>query len=145
MTETQDDLNALFGFVIVKIDDDFALKVRRVLSKKQNRVVGHVLGESQKAQSRLNEMIIISMKKEGDEGYLPEDEIIKQSEELEDQLCADLVRGCQAMLWHDGEGLPLEDMSVVSISQLYNVLREQVSHSFSDELRKAFPQNGSRA
>jgi len=161
---SKDDLDAMFGVTIVPFAEGVSVKVRRVLSRGQQRTLSDVevahsrlLGKMQKlstdaiesdraatAVERANKDAIDSGEKAVP---VPERMSDLAQEEaargFEDELANDLVRGCNAMLT-DTEALMLDTWSISSLGQLFRFAKDVTGKSLTEALTGAFPQNGSR-
>lgn len=129
---TTQDLDNLFGIVSVPFDN-VTMQLRRVLTRAQSRTVADVLTNSSKIQVAIAAM---------DFDALDENQAAEVARKMEDDICADLVRGCSACIVNHDE-LGLDEWSVVSLTQLFNFLREQTAKTLTDAMRSTFPQNGS--
>lgn len=158
-----DQLDGMFGTTIV----GFAganVKVRRVLSRKQQRTVSDVEVNMVRIQERLLALAAkvalsakeadkaeranaAALKDGGDTVEVPE--VMSEEDQLaaavrgEEELADDLVRGIEAMCM-DTTALMLNDWSIPSLTQLFTFARDVAGKSLKEALLAAFPQSGSR-
>lgn len=134
---TTQDLDAMYGFVHMKIGDS-AFAVRRILAKKQSRTVVWAVNRATKGQQAILQVDLNATEER------PEEAIEREIEQLEDQLTLDMATGVRAMLWQDGGDIDFTEWSLTSLAQLFGALREGVGATLKAELDATFPQNGSK-
>lgn len=158
------DLDAMFGFSTLTFEG-VTIKLRKVLSKAQQRTLKDVAIATQRLQLSINDLLREAIELERAASRveaenrklagapdrmqpvpprMPEEEQEARATAAEDQIEVELVRGCTAILVN-AEDLHLDQWGIESLTQLFVFLKESTSKSLKDALLAAFPQSGSVA
>lgn len=136
------EMDSMFGIDIIPLGGT-SLRVRRVLSRQQQRTVGDCIGNVQQISQDLRKLV--ADPKPDEDGNLPEpmteEEMTAAAEALEESLHADFIRGIESYITNADE-LRLEEWASAGLSQLFTTLQRHSSSAVSKAVGMHFPTSG---